>query len=149
MSYPFNIRVYGILIHERRVLVADEYFHDTFITKFPGGGLQYGEGTKEGLIRELKEELGLDVHSIRHFYTTDFFLPSAFDPSKQIISIYYYAKADDLSQLMVSDRKPEKNLLYNGYCSFRWLPIDCLSEMEFTFQADKKVAVMLRDEWTE
>lgn len=145
MSYPFNVRVYGILIHEKKVLVADEFFHDTFITKFPGGGLQFGEGTIDCLIRELKEELGVNAIVLKHFYTTDFFLPSAFDGSKQIISIYYTASAKDLSSVLVSDKKPDVTVLKNGFCSFRWLALDHLSENDFTFAADKKVASLLRD----
>lgn len=143
MSYPFNVRVYGLLIHDEKVLVADEFFHDTFITKFPGGGLQFGEGTIDCLKRELKEELNLDAHIMDHFYTTDFFLPSAFDSSKQIISIYYLADAGNLSMVKVSPNKPEPGLLRNGYCSFRWLPFALLSEDEFTFPADKTVARLL------
>ena len=41
MSYPFNVRVYGLLIDDRyRVLIADELVHGHRITKFPGGGLE-------------------------------------------------------------------------------------------------------------
>lgn len=145
MSYPFNVRVYGILIHDRKVLIADEFFHDTFITKFPGGGLQFGEGTVDCLIRELREELGVKAEILNHFYTTDFFLPSAFDRSNQIISIYYLVKADNPASVPVSDKKPDVKTLTNGYCSFRWLALEHLAESEFTFPADKKVALLLRD----
>ena len=44
----FNIRVYGILINDaKQVLVSDEYIRGTYITKFPGGGLEFGEGTRD------------------------------------------------------------------------------------------------------
>jgi 8-oxo-dGTP diphosphatase len=62
--YRFNVRVYGILIHEENVLVSDEYIKGKFITKFPGGGLEFGEGTLDCVVREFKEELGLDVEVI-------------------------------------------------------------------------------------
>ena len=43
-----NIRVYGILINEQKqVLVSDELIRGGYYTKFPGGGLEYGEGTRE------------------------------------------------------------------------------------------------------
>ena len=49
----FNIRVYGIWIDEDdKVLLSDEFFRDTYMTKFPGGGLELGEGTIDGLKRE-------------------------------------------------------------------------------------------------
>jgi hypothetical protein len=33
----FTIRVYGLLLHEGRVLVSDEFIKGRRITKFPGG----------------------------------------------------------------------------------------------------------------
>ncbi len=90
----FNLRVYGILINEnKQVLVSDEFIRGNYYTKFPGGGLEFGEGTRDCLKREFKEELDLLVEIGEHIYTTDFFQMSAFNPQHQIISIYYLAKA--------------------------------------------------------
>ena len=76
MSFPFNVRVYGVLItEENAVLVADELVCDMRITKFPGGGLEYGEGTRDCLKREFREELSLQVEILEHIYTTDYFQP--------------------------------------------------------------------------
>ena len=86
----FNIRVYGILItEENKVLVSDEFIKGHYYTKFPGGGLEFGEGTRDCLAREFMEEMNLKVHVGEHLYTTDFFQMSAFDPEHQIVSIYY------------------------------------------------------------
>ncbi|MFZ9661687.1 MAG: NUDIX domain-containing protein, partial [Chitinophagaceae bacterium] len=95
MELPkFNIRVYGILVDELRgVLVSDEKIRGNLYTKFPGGGLEFGEGTRECLKREFMEEMGLQVEIGAHIYTTDFFQISAFNPGHQIISIYYHARA--------------------------------------------------------
>ena len=87
----FNIRVYGILINEtKQVLVSDELVHGMRITKFPGGGLELGEGTRDCLLREFMEEMNLAVEIGEHIYTTDFFQVSAFNSAHQIISIYYF-----------------------------------------------------------
>ena len=86
----FNIRVYGIFINEQKqVLVSDELIRGKYITKFCGGGLEKGEGTIECLKREFLEEMNVEVAVTEHFYTTDFYQQSAFDPTQQIISIYY------------------------------------------------------------
>ena len=86
----FNIRVYGIFINEQKqVLVSDELIRGKYITKFCGGGLEKGEGTIECLKREFLEEMNMEVAVTEHFYTTDFYQQSAFDPTQQIISIYY------------------------------------------------------------
>jgi 8-oxo-dGTP diphosphatase len=90
----FNVRVYGILINEKNeLLVADEYIRGGYYTKFPGGGLEFGEGTRDCLQREFMEEMNLKVEVGEHIYTTDFFQLSAFHPDQQIISIYYLVKA--------------------------------------------------------
>jgi ADP-ribose pyrophosphatase YjhB (NUDIX family) len=84
----FNVRVYGILIDEaNRLLVSDEFIRGSYITKLPGGGLEIGEGTRDGLAREFMEEANLEVHVGDHFYTTDFYQVSAFNHKDQIISI--------------------------------------------------------------
>lgn len=90
----FNVRVYGLLINEQQqVLVSDEYIRGSYYTKFPGGGLEFGEGTRDCLKREFMEEMNLEVEIGKHIYTTDFFQMSAFTPDHQIIAIYYFAKA--------------------------------------------------------
>lgn len=88
----FNLRVYGILLNEsKQVLVSDELIRGSYITKFPGGGLEFGEGTRDCLQREFMEEMNLKVDIGEHIYTTDYFQMSAFNPDHQIISIYYFA----------------------------------------------------------
>ncbi len=88
----FNLRVYGILLDDqKRVLVSDEFIRGNYYTKFPGGGLELGEGTRDCLRREFMEEMNLRVNIGAHIYTTDFFQMSAFNPEHQIISIYYFA----------------------------------------------------------
>lgn len=89
-----SVRVYGILMDAwRRVLVSDEFIRGAYYTKFPGGGLEFGEGTRDCLRREFMEEMGLRVEVGRHIYTTDFYQRSAFNPDHQILSIYYEASA--------------------------------------------------------
>src|SRR5436305_10495571 len=90
----FNIRVYGILQAKNKdILVSDELIRGSQYTKFPGGGLEFGEGTRDCLKREFLEEMQLNVKVTDHIYTTDFFQMSAFNPEHQIISIYYRVEA--------------------------------------------------------
>src|SRR5437764_4412546 len=92
----FNLRVYGLLLDSnKRVLLSDEFIRGQYITKFPGGGLELGEGTRDCLKREFKEETNLDVTIGDHIYTTDFFQISGFNHVDQIISIYYFAHAEE------------------------------------------------------
>ena len=84
----FNIRVYGLYLEGSMIMVCEEMIRGQQIIKFPGGGLEYGEGTIEGLKREFMEEMQIEVEILSHYYTTDYFQPSAYDES-QVISIYY------------------------------------------------------------
>ena len=53
----FNIRVYGLVINEgKEVLLTDEYLLDRKMTKFPGGGMHFGEGPEDCIKREALEE---------------------------------------------------------------------------------------------
>jgi 8-oxo-dGTP diphosphatase len=142
VSNKFNVRVYGILIHEGAVLVSDEYIKRNKITKFPGGGLEFGEGIKDCLIREFKEELDLDIEIVSHFYTTDFFVTSSFDTKSQVISIYYVVKALGELNFKVTDtaHNYEKK---EGAQALRWLRINELKETDFTLIIDRKVAELL------
>ncbi len=77
----FTIRVYGIILNDRNeVLLSDESYRGHRFTKFPGGGLEYGEGTLDCLRREIREETGCRIEILRHLYTTDFFQESLFHP---------------------------------------------------------------------
>jgi 8-oxo-dGTP diphosphatase len=138
-----NVRVYGILIQDSNVLVSDEYIKGNNITKFPGGGLEYGEGTKECLIREFKEELNLNIEILSHFYTTDFFVNSAFSNQSQIISVYYLVKPLGELDFSISKLVFDFKEVKEGAQSMRWIEIDKVSENDFTFIIDKHVADLL------
>jgi ADP-ribose pyrophosphatase YjhB (NUDIX family) len=138
-----NVRVYGILIQDNQVLVSDEYIKGNNITKFPGGGLEYGEGTKECLMREFKEELNLNIEIVSHFYTTDFFVNSAFSNQSQIISVYYLVKPLGELDFSISTTVFDFNEVKEGAQSMRWIEIDKVSENDFTFIIDKHVADLL------
>ena len=148
----FNIRVYGILINEKQqILVADEYIRGGLYTKFPGGGLEFGEGTRDCLKRELKEELGIESEIGDHIYTTDYFQMSAFRPTDQIISIYYFAK--QLEELKVPIREKQFDFdeqqmeIYKNTGeteTFRWIDWIDLDEETVSLPIDKIVVGIIK-----
>ncbi len=141
----FNVRVYGILIENNQLLVSDEYIKGHNITKLPGGGLEYGEGTIECLIREFKEELDLDIEVLSHFYTTDFFVNSAFSSKNQVISIYYKVKATSELNFKTSTKPFDFEKVKEGAQSMRWINSSTVSDNDFTFIIDKRIAEMLNE----
>ena len=143
----FNVRIYGILIDQERLLVSDEFHQGRNITKFPGGGLQFGEGTIDALKREFKEELDLEIDIIEHFYTVDFFQPSAFDATQQVISIYYLIKSADVESIKVADEKYVFTNTEDGAQSMRWVSLNLLQDTEFTFEIDQQVARLINEKF--
>lgn len=147
----FTIRVYGILMDEnRRVLLSDEFIRGSYFTKFPGGGLEIGEGTRDCLRREFKEETGLDVTVGEHIYTTDYYQVSAFNTNDQIVSIYYYAHADDVSHLQTKtkpfDFLPEQVADITAQSEvLRWIEWNDLNTNALNLPIDKIVVNMIKE----
>lgn len=147
--FLFNVRVYGLLINDKeQVLLSDEEHEGVYLTKFPGGGLEYGEGLKDALKREFLEECKLSVEVGEHLYTTDFFEKSAFNES-QIISIYYMVKP--LSELNIEGTELPFDFEAGSESrqSFRWINMKELDISDVTFLTDKKAIEQLKIWWTE
>ncbi len=151
--FRFNVRVYGILMNDQQqVLVSDEFIRGGYYTKFPGGGLEFGEGTRDCLKREFLEEMNLNVEVGEHLYTTDYFQISAFNPDHQIISIYYRVKplAEIAVRLSTSafDFDEQQMAAYNMHKeteSFRFIEWDDLTEESVTLPIDKMVVRILKE----
>lgn len=144
-----SVRVYGLLIDSnKRVLVSDEFIRGAYFTKFPGGGLEFGEGTRDCLKREFMEETGLDVEIGPHIYTTDFFQRSAFSSRDQIMSIYYFVYAAEPINLVTQEAvfafAPEQTADINGTAEvFRWIPWEAFTADIVSLPIDKIVADMI------
>lgn len=142
----FTIRVYGIVINDiDQILVSDEIIQGNLFTKFCGGGLEFGEGTLECVIREFKEEMNIDIEVLEHFYTTDFFQVSKFRNKEQVISIYYLVKALDpfpahLFQENINADTINKTELKQ---MFRWINKEHFRPKLFQLPIDKVVAEKL------
>jgi len=152
----FNIRVYGLWVNDNReILLCDEHFNDTYITKFPGGGLAFGEGLTDALKREWREELNVDIEILAHFYTTDFLQVSAFNPNSQVISVYYTVKPNTTPDVEFKSKLFDFDALKEGADessealakeeAFRFVPITDLKEDHVTFPIDKQVVKMLKE----
>jgi ADP-ribose pyrophosphatase YjhB (NUDIX family) len=147
-----SVRVYGILINEnKQVLVSDEYIRGSFYTKFPGGGLEVGEGTRDCLKREFMEEMGLLVEVGDHIYTTDFYQQSAFNNAHQILSIYYFATPLEAIKVPLRNEPfafdDAQLLLYkerNEIETFRFVDWGDFGSNAVTLPIDKIVADMVK-----
>jgi 8-oxo-dGTP diphosphatase len=144
VSKKFNIRVYGILRNDTdQILISDERRHGIEFTKFPGGGLEWGEGFVECLKREFREELHIDIQVNELFYATDFFMQSAFNPNDQLISMYYNVSLIDKNQLNLANINENSLNSKDEYETFHWIHLQDISADTFTFPIDQLVGEKL------
>jgi len=132
-----TIRVYGVYFDEKdRLLLMNEEYSGKSFTKFPGGGLEFGEGIKDCLKREFLEELGWEISVKELIYLTDFFQQSAFDKNIQVISVYYRIEK-------INEKDVVQALHVKEYPC--WIYRQKLSVENVTFPIDQKVVSLLLD----
>ena len=138
----FNVRVYGLLFNAQgEVLLSDECRNGYSFTKFPGGGVEHGEGIADALVREFNEELGISVAVGDLFYVNDFFQASAFNPNDQIIAFYYRVSSEEISLIVCNQH--EVPVTQEGELH-RWIAPKDLLDNVLNFPIDRHVARLLR-----
>lgn len=137
MIDKINVRVYGCVVKNQSVLALFEKYAGENLTKFPGGGLEFGEGLLDCLKREFLEELNLEIKNLHHFYTQEEFVQSKFRENEQILTVYYLAEIVDDSSMEISDAGIQKTEL-----------ISLLKENPFILPVDRIVFEKLRKHFT-
>jgi 8-oxo-dGTP diphosphatase len=136
MVSKFNVRVYGIWLKDDKILVSNENIKGFKMLKLPGGGLEYGEGPKDCIIREFKEELNVEVQVEQLLHVTENFIQSAFRTEDQIIAVHYIVSCDQEIQSMntVQDTKLGGENIHH----FEWRNLDQSLLNDLTFDMDKQ-----------
>lgn len=149
MLRGLTLRVYGIYRDAKNnILLTDEYRLGQRMTKFPGGGLQLGEGIEDCLVRECREEMGADIMILGHFYTTGFFQDTWLLPDPhQLISIYYLIDIPDPYPFRFTAIPFDYGLDVEGAQCFRLCPLAELEEEQLTFPIDRFVLRMLKEKY--
>ena len=124
----FNIRVYAVCIQNAKLLTLKEPFAGKMVTKMPGGGLEFGEGTVACLKREFREELNLEIEVGDCFYIQEDFVASLARDRKQLLTLYFYARILDMDNLKLLDKE---------ILELKWA--DLTGENPFTLPVDQIV----------
>ena len=135
----FNARCYALIrSNQNRVLVMMERWQGVDLNKFPGGGLELGEGLLECIYREIDEEFQESEHlSYRHLFTPTECFASRFKPNEQLLLTYFTSQAlakEELWKLIPGD----KNLL-----GMKWLELKAENAEWFTLESDRKAFLTL------
>lgn len=140
----FNVRVYGLYVDQGRILVTDEIRMGIQMTKFPGGGVQFGEGLAQALKREWQEELQVDIEVGEIFYVNPFLQISAFNAAEEVIGLYFWVELLGPLDVPFRERPLDFPSDENDQQVFRWIPIKQLQSADFTFPIDQSIVPKLQ-----
>lgn len=118
--------VYGFLIEGNRVLLSPQW--DGY--DFPGGGVNINESLEEALVREFKEETGLDISVGQTIYASSsfYYLENPDEGQHWNCPIIYFLVSRQGGELSLNYAEEyEKEYMKEPV----WIEIDKLSELTF------------------
>ena len=133
---------YGIVIKDGNVLLSRQ-FGDRY--DLPGGGVELGEDLEAAVIREVKEETGLDVHKPKVLGIENNFFHSAHGNKKSYHSILVYYLCTLLGGELSTDGFDEEEKKYAEIAE--WIPLNEIDDLKlastFDFRPYIKQAALL------
>lgn len=107
MESVIVVALKAVIVNQGKILIlkrssADEVGADQWETV--GGKLEFGEGLETALIREVKEETGIDVNVERLLYAVTFLT----HPHRQIVLLSYLCKANQSNVILSSEHSDYK-----------------------------------------
>lgn len=98
MESKIVVALKSIIVYNQKVLIIQRSNYDEIgagTWEFVGGKLDFGEDLLDGLKREIKEEVSLDVTVERLLYATTF----KTNPQRQVVILTYlcYANTDNIN----------------------------------------------------
>lgn len=128
-DYVFSYRVAGILLYENKILLQKPTNDSGFA--IPGGHVEFGETNAQTLIREFKEEIGVDIIVGDLKWVAEIFFPWDDKPCHQIC-LYYNISLKEETQMLYDDRFIGNEQIEdrNFNIEFHWVPIMDLNKIE-------------------
>lgn len=112
----FNYRVAAVIIYDKKLLITRKKLQPYFF--LPGGRVKLYETAEQALKRELKEELGEELHIVRPLWMVQsFFCESVRNEKFHEICLYYLVNVLENSKLLENEsfERKEKHQEYQYY----------------------------------
>lgn len=109
-----------ILNKNKEILFTERSLDDDFLPGYwelPGGAIDYGETPQQGLLREVKEECGLEIEIIKPIAANSYFIKDI-----QRIEITFLCKAVNPAEVKLS----------HEHSDYRWLKITEINTIKVT-----------------
>ena len=141
----FNVRVYMIVTRDNAhggqdVLVSYERLPLGGVMKFPGGGLEWGEGTTACLRREALEELGQPIDVDRLVHVSRRAHISSFDSNQQVLAVHYAARLT--GEVMFEDDGEMEDVYGKNvpmmHQRLGWRDVKSIEPAHFRFASDRE-----------
>ena len=124
----FNYRVCAVLLDEERILAMhDERSPYWYL---PGGRVRMGERAEDAVLREVREELGIEARILRPLWLSQsFFTEDVARADYHELCLYFLldVSGTDLLARGARFRGPEQRHVHD----FEWLPFDRLQDEYF------------------
>lgn len=125
----FSYRVAGICLRNGRVLLQTTTGEDRSFA-FPGGHVSFGETNEQTLIREFREETGLDIRVGELKWVAEIFFPWGEKTCHQIC-LYYLVEVQDESVTAEGKFIGREQLEGRNFdLEFHWVPIEQVKKLE-------------------
>jgi len=115
-----------IFSHGDRILVGEGYDSvkkQTFYRPL-GGAIEFGELSRDAIVREIREEIGADIANLRYLTTIETVFTCDGQPGHEVVMVYEAAFADPSIY-----ERPALNGVEDGGLHFQavWKPVDDFS----------------------
>ena len=115
-----NVRVSAIILKDDKILLIHRKKNGEEYWVFPGGGVEDTETPEQGIIREVKEETGLDVLKCKLAFM-------AYNEASKTDQPFYICEVSDGIPEIIGEEK-EKNSPENWY-QLEWVKISNLNDI--------------------
>lgn len=122
---------YGIVIKDGKVLLSKQFGNKYDL---PGGGIDLGEDLKTGVLREIKEETGIDAGNPRIISVENSFFHAAHASKESYHSVLLYYVCDYLGGELSTDGFDAYEKEYADMAE--WMPIGAINGIELASTVD-------------